>query len=126
MHFLVVPRSAGFTVPVSLPALVLRRDLWDDFGFKTMFDAYLYPSQTEASIDLGSVKIIKRGQSGGPTEIPESFVQLDESYCSLGQAFSYYEALHGLPEELRDSVLFGLRDIAIDPSLRESFAMSRR
>ncbi|MFF8447923.1 AAA family ATPase [Streptomyces leeuwenhoekii] len=122
MHFLVVPRSAGFTVPSSLPALVLRRDLWDDFGFETMFDAYLYPSHTEASIDLGSVKIIKRGQRGGPTEIPEHFVQLDDSYCSLGQAFSYYEALHALPDELRDSILFGLRDIAIDPSRRESFA----
>ncbi|MDW6060501.1 AAA family ATPase [Streptomyces sp. FXJ1.4098] len=122
MHFLVVPRSAGFTVPSNLPALVLRRDLWDDFGFKAMFDAYLYPSPTEASIDLGSVKIIKRGQQGGATELPESFVQLDDSYCSLGQAFSYYEVLHGLPDELRDSILFGLRDIAIDPSLRESFA----
>ncbi|WP_078854694.1 AAA family ATPase [Streptomyces sp. NRRL F-5135] len=122
MHFLVVPRSTGFTVPSSLPALVLRRDLWDDFGFETMFDAYLYPSRTEASIDLGSVKIIKRGQQGGATEMPDSFIQLDDSYCSLGQAFSYYEALHGLPGELRDSILFGLRDIAIDPSLRESFA----
>ncbi|MER8067318.1 AAA family ATPase [Streptomyces sp. NPDC094034] len=122
MHFLVVPRSAGFTVPSSLPALVLRRDLWDDFGFETMFDVHLYPSQTEASIDLGSVKIIKRGQRGGATKIPDNFVQLDDSYCSLGQAFSYYEALHGLPGELRDSILFGLRDIVIDPSLRESFA----
>ncbi|OLZ69099.1 hypothetical protein AVW11_10890 [Streptomyces amritsarensis] len=87
-----------------------------------MFDAHLYPSRTEASVDLGSVKIIKRGQRSGATDIPESFVRLDESYCSLGQAFSYYEALHGLPRELRDSILSGLRDIAFDPSLRESFA----
>ncbi|MFE6959890.1 AAA family ATPase [Streptomyces sp. NPDC057696] len=122
MHFLVVPHKAGFTLPSSLPALVLRRDLWNDFGFETMFDAYLYPSRSEASIDLGSVKIIKRGQRGGATEVPGSFSQLDDSYCSLGQAFSYYEALHGLPGELRDSILLGLRDIAFDPSLRETFA----
>ncbi|MET7873293.1 AAA family ATPase [Streptomyces cyaneofuscatus] len=117
-----MPRSKGFTVPSSLPAIVLRRDLWDDSGFQTMFDAYLYPSQTEASIDLGSVKIIKRGQRRGATEIPDTFVQLDDSYCSLGQAFSYYEALHGLSGDLRDNILFGLRDMAINPSLKESFA----
>jgi len=87
-----------------------------------MFDAFLYPSRTEPSIDLGAVKIIKRGQRSGATEIPENFVQLDDNYCSLGQAYSYYEAVHGLPRELRDSILIGLRDIAVDPSLRESFA----
>lgn len=122
MHFVVVPYRKAFTVPSHLPALVLQRDLWDDFGFKTMFNAYLYISRTEASIDLGPVKIAKVGQLSGITEIPDSFDRLDDSYFSLGQAFSYYEAVHGLSEELRDGILLGLRDIAADATRRESFA----
>jgi energy-coupling factor transporter ATP-binding protein EcfA2 len=122
VHFVVVPRGRSFRISSRLPVVVLRRDIWDDFGFKTMFDAHLYLAEREASIELGPVKIMKMGQTSGATEIEGKFNQLDESYCSLGQAFSYYETLQRIPREVREDILVGLRDIAADTSIRESFA----
>lgn len=122
MHFVVVPRGKNFNVPPDLPVVILRRDHWNDFGFQTMFDAHLYLSRAEASIELGPVKIMKRGQEAGPTEIDENFNRLDDSYCSLGQAYSYYEALHNQSVQIRQDLLLGLRDIVFDSEVRESFA----
>ncbi|WP_411102253.1 AAA family ATPase [Streptomyces sp. cmx-4-9] len=101
--------------------MILKQDHWSDFGFQTMFDARLYISKTMASIELGPVKIMKKGQKSGLTEISQHFSRLDDTYCSLGQAYSYYEALHNLPTQIRQAVLVGLRDMAFDASIREAF-----
>nr|WP_176573544.1 AAA family ATPase [Nonomuraea pusilla] len=103
--------------------VILHRDIWDDYGYKTMFDARLFLSHDDDSVDLGAVKIMKRGQHSGPTELAPAFDRLSEDYCSLGQAFSYYEALNSLPEHIRSDILYALRDIAADRSIREAFAL---
>ena len=104
----------------SYPFVVLVTDNWDDYHFKTLFHPVIYLSQ-DKMVDLGNVKILKRGQTDGRTEIPQSFVQLDDSYCSLGQELAYYESLFELEEEVRTDYLIGLRDAAADPSIRERF-----
>ncbi len=48
------------------------------------------------------------------SEIPDQFDQLGEEFFSLGQDDSYYEKLNELGPELRDQVLRGLRDVALD------------
>ena len=104
----------------SYPFVVLATDHWDDYHFKTLYHPVIYLSQDQM-VDLSNVKILKRGQTEGRTEIPQSFVQLDDSYCSLGQELAYYESLFELEEEVRTAYLIGLRDAAADPSIRKRF-----
>src|SRR3712207_7694097 len=69
------PRSTLFpytTLFRSYPYVLLRRDYWDDFGFKTMFAASLH-LDAETTILLDNVKIMRRGQrEGPPVELPRS------------------------------------------------------
>ncbi|MBR7191636.1 AAA family ATPase [Gordonia sp. SCSIO 19800] len=101
--------------------VVLRRDNWDDFGFKTLFDAeVLIPGQE--SVELGSVKILRAGMDGGPTPFDSpQFTALDERYCSLGQDIEYYEKLLLLPERERAQFLKFMRDAATDLSIVAAF-----
>ena len=105
---------------VPYPFVALAVDNWDDYSFKTLFHPVIYLSKDE-SVDLRDVKILKRGQPHGRTEIAQRFVQLDDSYCSLGQELAYYESLFELEEEIRTDYLIGLRDAAADPSIRAIF-----
>jgi ABC-type lipoprotein export system ATPase subunit len=103
------------------PYLELRRDLWDDYTFKTTFipKLYLTPSR---SVDLKEVKILQRGQEGGKTQLPVGvFTQLPSRYCSLGQSYTYYETLKQLPKSLYIAILRGLRDVVYSPRLRAAF-----
>lgn len=57
-------------------------------GLETTFQVQSRNWQDEF-IDLGLVKILQLGQVEGRTEIPETFDELDDSYCSLGQSIKY-------------------------------------
>ena len=116
--------SPPLNVNEPYPFVVLVTDGWDDYHFMTLFHPVIYLSQ-DKMVDLRDVKILKRGQLDGRTEIPQSFVQLDDSYCSLGQELAYYESLFELEEEVRTDYLIGLRDAAADPSIRERFENER-
>ncbi|MFI6227191.1 AAA family ATPase [Micromonospora echinospora] len=105
----------------SYPHAYLIRDEWEDFGLKTSFELTV---QIDANtpVNIGSVKILRRGQSEGFTILPDGpFLSLDENYCSLGQSYSYYETLKQLPKAVYRSVLKGLRDIVLDEQIAESF-----
>jgi predicted ATPase len=64
----------------------------------------------------GGIKIGQFGMRKGQrrSDIPNQFDQLSEEFFSLGQDDSYYEKLNELGPELRDQVLRGLRDVALD------------
>ncbi|WP_144118308.1 AAA family ATPase [Catellatospora sichuanensis] len=119
-----------FFVVDNLPAVsdhpgttvVLVRDNWNDYGYVTTFRLHLYLSASQAPVDVGSVKILHRDQTGGMTPLDVRFTQLTPGYCSLGQSLSYYENLHQAGTDVRDAVLAGLRDIAADPTIADSFS----
>lgn len=99
-------------------ACSLSKDNWDDWGFKTAF--YLcYFDKDGKKYNIGQVKIGKYGMtSGWITEfLGTSFASLEKDYFSLGQGEEYYEALQGLPEDIRKEILIGLKDIAFDELL---------
>jgi len=105
----------------SYPTAVLWDDNWDDYHFKTMFSVTLHlgPDRT---LDLENVKILLRGHGYGRTPLPaDRFDALDESYCSLGQAFSYYETLYSAGSAVYIPFLVGLRDAAYLPEVRQTF-----
>jgi ABC-type branched-subunit amino acid transport system ATPase component len=112
MYFTVLPLRR--ITPVGSPMTAfLRTDNWDDFSYKTTYFLVVYDSNGQGS-DIGQVKIGQFGMEDGRPEVPEQFDQLDEEFFSVGQDDSYYEKLNERGPELRDQVLRGLRDVALD------------
>lgn len=108
----VIPNKANNTV-------YLRKDNWDDFGFKTQF-FLVYKDTSGQSHEIGYVKIGELQHQSGLTPespaIPESFDSLNEEFFSVGQSESYYQNLNELGSEIRDKILFGLQDLAKNPT----------
>ena len=105
------------------PTVVLRKDNWDDYGFKTMFYVRLHLG-TDRVVDLETVKILHREQNGGPTPFPGTSFDssfLHDEYCSLGQSYSYYELLHGLGEDVYRPYLDGMCDVVYSPTILAAF-----
>lgn len=101
--------------------VILRRDNWDDFGFKTLFQAEFMPPYGD-TIELGPVKIMKAGQTSGLTPFASNtFGALDSSYCSLGQDIEYYEKLSALANNDRTEFLRSIRDAATDREIVAAF-----
>jgi len=101
--------------------VVLKQDNWDDFGFKTLFAVTLY-LRGDKEVDLGTVKIMRRGQESGSTEMPTvPFDKLDDSYCSLGQDAEYYQKLLKLPKAVRTDYLKCIRDAAFNREIYRAF-----
>jgi len=101
------------------PLVVLRANNWDDYSFKTLFGVELHVDGEV--IDLEGVKIMKRGQESGYTEIPNSFIELSDEYCSLGLEAEYYEKLMTLEPAVREDYLQSIRDAVADSSIARSF-----
>lgn len=92
-------------------------DRWDDFGYQTQFDLHVF-DDTGARHRIGEVKIGQRGLGSGAPSISAAFERLPNDFFSLGQSESYYESLNEIDARLRDRVLDGLRDIAVNDALR--------
>ncbi|WP_082222205.1 AAA family ATPase [Mesorhizobium loti] len=105
----------------------LVTDNWDDwFEFATMYFLTYVDADGERQ-DVGSVKIgeLGMGKSQRRPDIPERFDALEEQFFSLGQDDTYYEALNELGPDLRDRILEGLRDVALDADLFERALQER-
>ncbi|MGO4245265.1 AAA family ATPase, partial [Janibacter sp. RAF20_2_2] len=97
---------------------------WDDFGYKTTYQA-TYHSATDSEVFLGVVKVMQKGQekSATPTKLPRGSMKLDESYCSIGQALSYYEnILELLPQDDAHAYLRRMQDLAANPDRITDFS----
>lgn len=105
--------------PEGVGILLVHRQ-WDDYGYRTLFDAYIVDGSLPRL--LGEVKILQRERQ--QTAVPEVFDALGDEFCSLGQDPQYYIELANLERELREAVLIGLRDITFDPAHGAAFADS--
>ncbi len=112
-------RRDGPSSPDKLPAIVLVKDGWNDFGYRTLFSAYLFTTKTSDPVSLGMVKILERGKIS--TDLPKYTPKLSDAFCSLGQTSSYYDSLLELREPLRLRILKALRDVCHAPAVAESF-----
>jgi predicted ATPase len=106
------------------PVVVLLQDNWDDFGLKTTFHATYWRDSTE-SVELGNVKILRKGQTSGYTPIPDRFSDLPEDFCSLGQNLEFYETVYRLRRSVYERLLKGIRDVVFGPLLRAGFEDER-
>jgi predicted ATPase len=110
--------------PHEFPCVVLQRDNWDDYLFKTTFRPIVWLTPKK-KIELGDVKILREDQEKGATELPDKFKNLGEQYCSLGQSLSYYELLFKLGKDVYRKILKGLRDVVFDEVRRARFEHHR-
>jgi len=76
----------GESIKYCSDTLYLRRDNWDDYSFRTTFDAS-YCESIGNVILIGQVKIGVIGMEPAVTFdiIPKHFSKLDNTYFSLGQ-----------------------------------------
>jgi predicted ATPase len=121
MEFIVQEQNQK-TTPVldKKPYVVLTRDNWDDYGYKTTFSATLYLS--DESFELGGVKILHADQVSGYTEMPEgTFRFLGQKYCSLGTGIDYYEKLFKCGPKVFRTYLQALKDAAYNKVKRARF-----
>lgn len=115
MFFAVLPHGTRVPAGARMQAFLLT-DNWDDwFTYSTMYSLVVYDAEGQDFV-AGGVKIGQFGMREGQrrSEIPDQFDQLSKEFFSLGQDDSYYEKLNELGPELRDKILRGLRDVALD------------
>lgn len=80
-------------------ALLLYSDNWNDYGYRTLYHVVYCDSNGEVK-EIGSVKIYCTSMDDAENEnksvhnyMKEKIVDLDESFCSLGQSMNYYTNL---------------------------------
>lgn len=106
---------------VEFPILVLMKDRWDDYGYRILYKLFLCKSRLE-SVEIGTIKILDKRTSN--TALPETFTQLDNNYCSLGQSLEFYENLKKYLPETFIEVLNSLNDIAINSEIAKTFVLT--
>lgn len=70
----------------------LLRDNWDDYHYKTSFSLFV-PDKAGRLENVGLVKIAKKNQGTGFTDLPKTFSSLGDEYFSLGQSSQYYQSI---------------------------------
>ena len=126
MNIFVYPPSKKIPIKTNPNSLYLRKDNWDDYGFKTLHHLY-YSGPKGVPVLIGEVKIMRRGLV--EREIirfpPSPFTKLDNDYCSLGQEQSYYEELMGFSKKIRKEILSSLRDCVNDQKIFLNFSQEK-
>jgi predicted ATPase len=102
--------------------IILTWDDWNDYSYYTLFGIEFINNIGQRTT-LGGVRIAYYGQKEGSDQktlrINDSFDKLENNYFSLGVEDTYYENLNKLGDELRDQVLTGLNDIALNVNIYE-------
>ncbi|HAT2489645.1 TPA: ATP-binding protein [Aeromonas hydrophila] len=103
----------------------IYEDSWDDwFTFTTTFTLIVIDQYGEQH-NIGSLKIGEIGLTSGRAKIPDEFHTLPDSFFSLGQNESYYEAIEALPTFNKNCLKKSLRDIAINLDLYDRFKFEK-
>ncbi|MBO4703076.1 MAG: AAA family ATPase [Lachnospiraceae bacterium] len=100
--------------------ILFRRNSWDDYGFKTTFNAS-YCDKDSIEHELGTVKIAKTGMPSFSIHdcLKGEFDELSDDYYSLWQTAEAYKRVMEYEKEYHFSVLRALRDVAYDPNIYE-------
>lgn len=97
----------------------LRKDTWDDWGYRTTFRVYFSNSESQV-FELGRIKIGSIDMEE-PAEdklsmvvIPSTFQELTENFFSIAESEEFYVNLNALHELDSVVILSALRDMAQD------------
>ena len=105
----------------TFPAFVLNQNNdWNDYSNFSSSHLFYFDTNKEC-YEVGAVKIINKNSKSTRVILSERFYTLDESYCSLGTTFEYYENLKNIFKKGYKSVLWALKDAAIFTEIADSF-----
>lgn len=103
--------------------VILQEDRWNDFGYQTLFQMYLFHDNEK--IAVGDVKICEKNQGDrvplGTFFDLTNFNELSDDFCSLGQSTEYYRILINLNHDIAIEILKRLRDCSIDKNIYDNF-----
>lgn len=103
------------------PCIVLTTDTWNDWAIaQTLFHVTYYENEYNP-IHFGDIKIMTTESHITRSVLPETFDELDDSYCSLGQNLEFYKKVSELSPVLYLKLLNGLRDCAYDEKIAAEF-----
>lgn len=121
MKFVIEFRDGKNLTTNDYPHVRLIQDNWDDYGYKTSFNAVIHLTK-ETIVYLDTVKIMHETQTSGYTEVPrEPFEQLGLAFCSLGGDLEYYQKLFDLGRPIYHPYLRGLNDAVYSDDVRAKF-----
>ena len=103
--------------PSRAPAIILVKDRWNDFGYRTLFTLYYCPTTMKMQ-EIGTVKILELGESS--TDISPESARLERNYCSLGQTEEYYKSIDELGA-VGKQILDVLNDVTASQSIHDLF-----
>lgn len=94
---------------------------WNDYGYHTWFVLY-YIDENGTRIKIGNVKIMNSEETNDIYDvIDDSFYNLPEDFCSLGQDPLYYTHMFELFKGDSYRFLLSLRDSAVYSHIHEKF-----
>lgn len=105
--------------------IVLLKDDWDDFNYKTTFEM-LYIDENGEVHNIGYPKIYDKRCENNVKQhtcysMDNDIKQLQRNYCSIGGDLTYYSNLKKYCPTNYMEVLTRLRDMAIDDVIRDEF-----
>lgn len=103
----------------SFPSIVVYSNPWNDYGYFTTFFLYYCGSLKSNLIEIWEIKIFQK--SLNTTNIPDSFYQLDEQYCSLFQYKKAYINLKKYCGSYYETVLSWLNEVTHKSYLYEKY-----
>jgi ABC-type multidrug transport system ATPase subunit len=102
------------------PYFILEfNDGWNDYTLKTEFSLSL--RKANSIVKIGMVKITNSDESEIINTIPNTFYELEEAFCSLGQTYEYYENLKNQTGDQFERVLLALKDAAFHSDIHDKF-----
>lgn len=115
-----IPFFLGTQAIDEYPCFVLIFDKWNDYNIQTQM-LMAYNKSSGNQVVIGAIKIMKRGEKVTWDTLPKKFVTLNSEYCSLGQEEKFYFTMRDILPNIYQSVLLGLRDVALFPRIAEEF-----
>lgn len=106
--------------------MVLNPDNWDDYSYKTLFQA-TYIDEYGKRIEVGSIKIAKSGMDHGKIKdlLPKEFEFLPDDCFSLWQSAESYNNVKKIEDKYNLKIFESLNDIAYDLSLLKKYENQR-
>ena len=106
--------------PEEFPSFVLAfNDGWNDFSRRTEFFLFYYEREA-VSHKIGPIKIMNNEKETSEI-LGDTFTNLSDEFCSLGQEYEYYEELKTHLGRNFESVLWALKDAAFFPEMNDKF-----
>lgn len=124
MHFFVSGSSINKDEEIAYPRVLIFESQWNDYSYRTLCLLSVQMSAGSDIINLGSTRIMYRGQRTDTWTLEgwKEFSKLSSKFCSLGHNEEFYDRIFSLGKNFAMELLLALRDAAFNNRIWTSFA----